>query len=135
MHELPPLVRTFMADRIQSLDELQLLITAMDADERWWDAQSAARELGISTAAARRALDHLASSNLFDIRITADVRYRFRPGTTALQDATELLVKAYHATPVAVINLVAGTSRRGIRDFADAFRIIGGMIDKNRGGP
>jgi DNA-binding transcriptional regulator LsrR (DeoR family) len=112
-----------MADHIRSLDELQLLITSMYSDERWWDAHSAARELGISSPAAQRALDHLASRNLFDIRITGEVRYRFHPGTDELRAAAHALAEAYRATPVAVINLVAGTSRRSIQDFADAFRI------------
>ena len=77
----------------------------------------------VSTRAAQRALDRLASSNLFDIRITGDLRYRFRPGTDELRAATHLVAEAYRVTPVAVINLVASAPRRSIRDFADAFRI------------
>ena len=123
MHDLPPVVWEFMASHIRTLDELQLLITALHADERWWDARSAAREFGISTREAQRALDRLASQNLFDIRITDDVRYRFRPGTDELHAAALDVAEAYRATPIAVINLVAGAPRRSIRDFADAFRI------------
>ena len=123
MSDLPPLVRVFMADHIRTLAELQLLITCMDSDDRWWDATAAARELGISTLAARHALDHLASRNLFDIRITGDVRYQFHPGTEELRDAAQILFDTYRANPVAVVNLVAGASHRSIRDFADAFRI------------
>lgn len=123
MHDFPPLVRAFMADHIRNLDELQLLITCMYAEDRWWDATAVGRELGISTLAARHALDHLASRNLFDIRITGDVRYRFHPGTEELLDAARVVAETYRANPAGVINLVAGAPRRSVRDFADAFRI------------
>ena len=123
MHELPPVVLTFVSDHVRSLEELQLLMTCMHAGDRWWDASSVARELGISVPEARRALDHLASRNLFDIRITGDVRYQFRPGTPELTEAAQACADAYRINPVAVIRLVSGPARRSIRDFADAFRI------------
>jgi hypothetical protein len=123
MAELPAVVLTFVADHLRSLEELQLLMTCMHAGDRWWDASSVARELGVSPPAARRALDHLASRNLLDIRITGDVRYQFRPGTQALREAAQATAAAYRTNPVAVIGLVAGTTRRSILDFADAFRI------------
>jgi hypothetical protein len=123
MRDLPPLVRAFMADHIRNLDELQLLITCLYTEDRWWDATAVARELGLSPVAARHALDHLASRNLFDIRITGDVRYRFRPGTEELSEAARVLGETYRANPAAVINLVAGAPGRSVRDFADAFRV------------
>ena len=123
MPELSPVVLTFVAEHLRTLEELQLLMTCIQAGDRWWDATSVARELGFSPAVARRTLDHLASRNLFDIRITGDVRYQFRPGTPALQDAAQATAEAYRTNPVAVIRLVSDTTRRSIRDFADAFRI------------
>ncbi len=123
MRDLPPLVRAFMSDHIRTLDELQLLITCVYSEDRWWDATAVARELGVSAVAARHALDHLASRNLLDIRITGDVRYRFHPGTDELRDAALVVAETYRANPAGVINLVAGAPRRSIRDFADAFRI------------
>lgn len=123
MPELPSLVMEFVADHLRSLDELQLLMTSMEAADRWWDADTASRELGITRTAARRALDHLAAHNLFDIRVTGDVRYQFRPGTAELYDAALACADAYRANPVAVINLVTAAPRRSVRDFADAFRI------------
>ena len=118
-----PLVLTFVADHIRSLEELQLLLAVVQMPDRWWDATSAARELGIATPAARRALDALAGRNLLDIRITADVRYQFRPGTDALRTGAIATEDAYRTNPLGVVQLVAQTGKRGLRDFADAFRI------------
>src|SRR5688572_14066530 len=119
---IPPLVLTFVADHIRSLEELQLLLAVIQMPDRWWDATSAARELGIEPPAARRALDGLAGRNLLDIRITGDVRYQFRPGTDALRAAARATEEAYRLNPLGVVQLVTQTGRRGLRDFADAFR-------------
>jgi hypothetical protein len=116
-------VLAFVANHIRSLEELQLLITVIQSPDRWWDATTAARELGIPVTVARRGLDHLAASNLLDIRITGDVRYQFRPGTDEIRSAARATEEAYRLNPLGVVQLVTGTSRRGLRDFADAFRI------------
>jgi DNA-binding IclR family transcriptional regulator len=120
---LPPIVLAFMSDHVRTLEELQLLIALIQSPDRWWDAGTVARELGLSRSTARQTLDHLASRNLLDIRITGDVRYQFRPGTEELRTAALALEDAYRVRPLALVQLVAGQTKRGIRDFADAFRI------------
>jgi hypothetical protein len=120
---LPISVQVFVAEHIRNVEELQLLIAIIQSGDRWWDSPAAARELGISTTAARRALDHLAARNLLDIRITGDVRYQFCPGTEELRAAAHATDEAYRVNPLAVARLTAGAARRGIRDFADAFRL------------
>ena len=120
---ISPPVLAFVADHVRSLEELQVLIAVVQMPDRWWDATSAARELGIAAPAARRALDALAGRNLLDIRITGDVRYQFRPGTDALRAAAIATEDAYRTNPLGVVQLVTQTGKRGLRDFADAFRI------------
>lgn len=121
-----------MAKHIHSLEELQLLLALMQTPDRWWDATAAARELGLARPAARRGLDALAARNLLDIRITGDVRYRFHPGTGELRAAARAIEDAYRANPLAVVQLVTQTGRRGLRDFSDAFRIRRDDDDDNR---
>jgi hypothetical protein len=122
-HTLPPVVLEFVADHLRSLEELQLLMAVIHAPDRWWDAQTAARELVMPVKSARRALDHLGARNLLDIRITGDVRYQFRPGTTALRSAALACVAAYAADPQALVELLTKPAARPASDFADAFRI------------
>lgn len=122
MSTLPPEVVDFTTRYAGTLDDLQVLMTCLDARDRWWDAHGMARELGIGVSAARRALDRLAGRNLLDIRITGDVRYQFNPGTRELEAAALACASAYRTNPVAVVQLVAGGTRRTLRDFADAFR-------------
>jgi hypothetical protein len=122
-HELSPPVRTFLADHVSTLEQFQLLVRIVQSGDRWWDAATAAHELGLTPGQARAALDHLAKHNLLDIRITGDVRYQFRPGTDALRDAAHAAVEEFRRKPVQVLEVLTGGARRNIRDFADAFRI------------
>jgi hypothetical protein len=123
MTQLSPDVRDFSAGYLRSLEDLQVLMSCMAARDRWWDSPSMARELGIGTTIARQSLDHLARGNLLDIRITGDVRYQFNPGTPQLEATALAFAAAYRANPVAIVQLVVGSGRRSVRDFADAFRI------------
>ena len=123
MELLSALVIDFAARYLTSLEDLRVLVACMDDRERWWDAPGMARQLGITIGAARMSLDQLARSNLLDIRITGDVRYRFRPGSVDLERQVDGFAAAYRADPVRIVQLVAGRGGRGIRDFADAFRL------------
>jgi hypothetical protein len=125
MVSLTPEVTAFLSSHITSLDELQVLMACVAARDRWWDATSMGRELGMATGQARRALDALARGNLLDIRITEDVRYQFKPGTSDLEAAALACAAACRTSPMVVIQRLAETPRRGVYDFADAFRIRG----------
>ena len=121
--EFSPVVVAFMADHVRSLDELQLLMSIIQSGDRWWDARIAAREIGMSQAAAGEVLDRFAARNLLDIRVSDDVRYQFRPGTDALRDAARATLDAYRRNPIALARLVPRQASRSMKDFADAFRI------------
>jgi hypothetical protein len=121
MHTVPARVAAFTTRHLDTIEDLQVLVACMESSDRWWSSGSTARELGLTPATARRSLDRLSKRNLFDIRVSDDVRYRFAPGASALEaDAREWLAE-YRRNPLAVAKLVSGS--RGIRDFADAFRI------------
>ena len=114
---------TFLSEHVSNVEQLQLLLSVVQAEDRWWDAASVARELGITTRQAHAALDHLAKHNLLDIRITGDVRYQFRPGNDELRAAADACVDEFRRRPVQILEVLTGATRRSIRDFADAFRI------------
>jgi hypothetical protein len=115
----------FASAHLRAIQDLHVLLTCVEARDRWWDAAGMGRQLGISVSAARQALDHLARGNLLDIRITGDVRYQFKPGNAMLEDAALACAAAYRADPLAIVQLVGDSTRRSVRDFADAFRIRG----------
>jgi hypothetical protein len=93
--ELPEPVREFLAQCAGSPDELGMLLMLMTASNRWWNARSAAQEIGLTEARARQVLDRLVSCNLLDIKVSNEVRYRFRPGTPTLQHRASALLALY----------------------------------------
>jgi hypothetical protein len=117
-------VVSFVTAHVRTADDLHLLVAMAAAPDRWFDAESVARELVITPRNARAALERLASHNLLEIRVTGDIRYQFHPGTPELLAAARACVDAYHRNPLALWRLASEQlDRRGPRDFADAFRI------------
>jgi hypothetical protein len=118
----PADVTEFVAQYVRSLDTLQVLICCVEHQERWWDAATMAREVGISQDAARRGLDQLARGNLLDIRLSDDIRYQYAPGTDALRAVGDACLAIYHRQPLQLIQLVRRVAENRARDFSDAFR-------------
>jgi hypothetical protein len=112
-----------IVDALASLEDLQLLLRLMDEPERWWDARTIARETGTSGSSTGRGLDRLAARNLLDIRVTDEVRFRYRPGSPELESAGSALAEAYRQNPLAIVKLVTVARPRSTTDFANAFRI------------
>jgi hypothetical protein len=119
--QLPEDVYAFLSEYIGGLDELALLVMLMASTNRWWDARSAGKELGILEGRARVILDRFASKNLLDIRVSDDVRYQFQPGTADIAQRAAATLTAYRERPAAVIRWAA-RSGSSVTDFADAFR-------------
>lgn len=119
---VPPAVLRFVSENLRTLEELQLMLAIVQSNERWWDARAVSAELGMDVITAGQALDHLASLNLLDIRITGDVRYQYKPGTDDMARLARECLAAYRTNPIALFTAVPRPSRQGLRDFADAFR-------------
>ena len=108
MDNLPQALARFAATHLASLEDLKVLALCVEERDRWHDAPAIARTLRIPRGAARAALDHLARNNLLDIRITGDLRYRFRPGTSELESQALALVDAYHRNPGQATEAIRG---------------------------
>lgn len=123
MESLPASVEQFTRTYLWSLEGLLVFVTCLDNRERWWDAATMAREVGITEAAAHKTLERLARGNLLDIRVTGAVRYQFKPGTPDLESQAGMFAAAYRQNPVHIVRLVVPSLPRSLRDFADAFRM------------
>ena len=106
MEPLSPAVARFAETYLYSLEDLKVLILLVEERERWHDVASVARKLDIPRDMSRATIDHLTRSNLLDIRITDDVRYRFRPGTSELERHAVAAVDAYRRTPARILQLI-----------------------------
>jgi hypothetical protein len=120
--EVPKHVSAFFNEHVASLDELGMLVMLMTSPSKWWNANAAAREVGLPEGPVRRMLDRFASHNLLDIRISDDVRYQFRPGTADLETRAAAAYAFYREHPAVVLQWARMLRRSTIMDFADAFR-------------
>jgi hypothetical protein len=105
---MAPILNHFAASYLKSLNHLHVLELCVSQRERWHDAAAIAQALDMSQRDARAALDHLTCSNLLDIRITGDIRYRFRPGTSDLEARAVEFVEAFKRNPLPWLEIVGG---------------------------
>ena len=96
----------FATTNLPSVEELRVLVVFVEGRERWHNADTIAKTLHISDTVAQAALDHLARRNLLDIRVTDDVRYRFRPGTPLLESQATAVVATYRRNPRQILKLI-----------------------------
>jgi hypothetical protein len=104
-------VLDFLERHVASVDELRILAVLADDDARWWDAKSLADRVEIRDTDAGRVLDAFARQNLLDIRISAEVLYRVRPGTPTLQEGLHAFADAYRRAPGIVTRCVRRLAR------------------------
>lgn len=105
-YPLPPDIVSFATTNLPSVEELRVLVVFVEGRERWHNADTIAKTLHISDTVAQAALDHLARRNLLDIRVTDDVRYRFRPGTPLLESQATAVVATYRRNPRQILKLI-----------------------------
>jgi DNA-binding MarR family transcriptional regulator len=121
--DLPEEVRRLIADHIDSVEQLEILLLLYQHPERTWDAEAVARELRIASISAGERLEDMAQSGLLARKDGKPVEYRYAPESESLDAAVRGLSTAYSERRVTVINLIFSKPVDKIRTFADAFRI------------
>lgn len=119
---LPAALRDFIAQRIQSTDDLRVLLRVRRSPQAWWSAQQVAESLGLDGDRALAALERLAGGFL-EVRVVSVVSFRFAPTHPERDRLTRDLAAAYETDPDAVTRLIVRESRRVIEDFAAAFKL------------
>jgi hypothetical protein len=121
---LPSDVQRFLIERVVGIDDLDVLLLVCRTADRWWDARSIAVETGLPPSQAAAALERLGAKNLLDVRLAADVLYRFHPVAAELGELVARVVEAHRTHRAAVLSVVLGARPTdALRDFAEAFRL------------
>jgi predicted ArsR family transcriptional regulator len=120
---IAPNVSRLLAEHIDSVEQLEILLLVHGAPERAWSAAEVAEALYTHPDSAGRRLDALGASGLL-VRDAADGRcWRYRPRTEKLHAAVGDLAATYAERRVAVITLIASRPMDNVRAFSDAFRL------------
>jgi hypothetical protein len=119
---LPESVQRLVAQRIDSVEMLQVLLALYDDSGRTWTAAQAAQAASLDSVAATRQLVLLRQRGFLTVEMADDAAYRYGP-PEEVRDAVDDLVKCYRARPLEVLSLIAARPLRRLRMFADAFRL------------
>lgn len=124
--ELPQEVRALLYDRVDSFEQLDVLVLLHADPDAAWTCRRAASRLGFESSAAATALEALASRGLLETQCTSPPTYRFGPADAATRSAVERLVGLLEARRHEVAALIGSYAMKRVRDsasraFADAF--------------
>lgn len=117
---IPEPVRRLIAERIDSVPELEAILLFRENRERAWTAEEAGKRLYVSTTVAAHVLQVLTERGFFAEAVGA---YRYGPETPELAETIDLLANAYARHLVAVTQMIHSKPSQSVRDFADAFRL------------
>lgn len=120
MHTLPRNLRHFVAQHFLATEDIEVLLLLWRDPSVWWTSTGAANALNLADSIVRPRLEQL-SGRFLEVRVTADVRFRFSPGNMQREKLVADLATAYRERRMDVV--AALVSGRSARHFADAFRL------------
>jgi hypothetical protein len=115
-------IKQFIADHIDSVAQLELLLLLRGDSSRAWTPHDAALALYASADAIAKQMSELQSSRL--LAAGPDERtFVYRPENAALARQVDYLADLYQKRRVAVITTIYEKPTDKLRSFADAFRL------------
>ena len=121
---IPPHVRQFIAEHVDSVMQLEVLLMLAGRPGQVWTSAALAEQLRIDPAWVETQLRAMAAGGLVVVpEGHPSTEYRFEPRTADVARAIDDLATAYADRRVTVIGLIFAKPLDKIRSFADAFRI------------
>jgi len=116
-------VRILIADQIESVVQLEILLLLRDGAEREFAAREVADVLRIGPTWAEPHLVGLCARGMLVCTNEAEKRYRYQPNSAELAAAIDELAQSYAERRVSVTALIFSRPPSPLRDFSDAFRL------------
>lgn len=120
---IPDDVRRFLDERIDSAEQLDILLLLAAEPDRGWTARDVSQAVYTVPASATLRLESLVAAGLLASSGTGDPEYRYAPATDALRVSVERLAEVYRANRVVVITSLFQKPASPVQSFADAFRL------------
>jgi hypothetical protein len=118
---LPEAVCRLIAEHIDSVEQLEVLLLLWRHASRGWAPEAVARELRIEPASADKRLEDLERGGFLQCRDRACREYWYAPAPSERDALVRGLAEGYAERRVTVINLIFSKPVDRIRTFADAF--------------
>lgn len=120
--DIQPDVRSFIADHIHSVAQLELLLLLHGDPAKAWSAAEAALNLCTAADMTGGLLQELRSLGLLTSTDGSEVKFSFQPKTPQLGQVVSDLAQVYQERRVTVITMIYSQPVDKLRSFADAFR-------------
>lgn len=121
--DIPDVVKSFVAQHIDSAELLETLLLVHSAPAREWTPDEVARSIYTVPAGATRRLEQLVEMGLASSIGAPEPAYRYAPTRPAMAAQVDALAEAYRKARVPVINLIYNKPPDPLRSFADAFKL------------
>lgn len=118
--ELPASILTFLAEHIDSVAKLDVLLLLAKNSSRTWTKDTVSQELRSSEFSAVQCLSDLTASGLLHFDGQS---YRFAPKRAEQALLVTQLIQAYSNFPTRVVQVIYEKPDQRLRSFADAFRL------------
>ena len=124
MERIPGEVKHFIADSIDSVGQLEVLLLVRSEPERFWSASEVSDELRSGRSWAEVQLEYLCVEGLLSARESNAPSYRYEPTRPELEAVVARLCEAFESQRAEVIRLVfSQRPSERLRAFSEAFRL------------
>jgi hypothetical protein len=118
--DIPNEVQAFLAQRIDSIPELEALLILSEHSHQPWNAAALAARLYVTEAQARVILEALERRQLLS---AIEGGYRFEPADEAERALVGLVAITYRANLVTIANFIHRKASTSVMEFARAFHL------------
>lgn len=120
---IPDDVVKFLTERIDSVEQLEVLLLLHQTADTEWTASDVARHLYREPTSVGRRLGVLRLQGLLQATEAEEPTFRYAPGSETLDGTVRRLAAAYAERRVSIVGIIAANPMDNVRAFADAFRI------------
>ncbi|HEX2204117.1 MAG TPA: hypothetical protein VHG91_12490 [Longimicrobium sp.] len=122
---IPEDVKRFLADHIESAEQLDALVLLHTQPQRAWTAEAVSQAIYSVPQSAARTLASLEAQGLAASDGAPNPAYRYAPGNAENDARVRAVAEAYRAHRVEVVKhlYAARAEPDPVRSFADAFRL------------
>jgi hypothetical protein len=116
-------LKQFVAQHIESLLQLEMLLLLRQDPKRRWTADEVAKSLYATPEMCAGLLTGLARGGFLESGSAPELRWHYQPANADLDRLLGELSAIYHERRVAVISLIFSKPVNKVQTFADAFRL------------
>ena len=123
--DLPPEVRLFLENAINSIEQLQVLLLLYIKPDRAWSISEIATELRSVDTSIEKRLNDIYQKQILEKYKDDEKLHKFLPASSTMRTLIENVAYQNQLRPYQVIDAIYSAPSKSIQDFADAFKVRG----------